>query len=176
MSAADLASTPKLITTTASKKSASSATVRAAAASGVTIKNFAFSPGSVSVHVGDSVSWTNQDDAPHTATASDGSFDTGQLTKGKSGSHTFTKAGTVAYICAIHPNMKGTVVVAAASGSGGSSNGGSNSNGSAAGSTPSATSGGLPHTGFALAPVVLLAALMTGTGSLMRWRLDRHRA
>jgi uncharacterized membrane protein len=76
--------------------------------------------------------------------------------------------------------MKGTVVVAAASGSGGSagsSTPGSGSSSSNSTSTPSATStstGGLPHTGFELAPVILLAALMTGTGSLMRWRLDRR--
>jgi plastocyanin len=88
--------------------------VRAAAATGVTIKNFLFAPRAITVHVGDSVSWTNQDSAPHTATANDGSFDTGQLAKGKSGSHTFTKAGTFAYICSIHPSMKGTVTVAAA--------------------------------------------------------------
>jgi plastocyanin len=146
------------------------ADVHAAASSGVTIKNFAFSPGTTSVSVGDTITWTNQDSAPHTATASDGSFDTGILQKGKSGSHTFTKAGTFAYICSVHPSMKGTVTVAAASG--GSSGGNSPSSTTATPSTTTPDNGSnLPHTGFDLLVVVLLAGLMTGVGTLMRWRL-----
>ncbi len=148
--------------------------VHAAASSGVTIKNFAFSPGTTTVHVGDTITWTNQDSIAHTATASDGSFDTGLLQKGKSGSHTFTKAGTIAYICSVHPSMKGTVVVAAASGGSGSG-AGSGGSGSGTTTTPSATTAAtgsnLPHTGFDLLAVVLLAGFMTGTGTLMRWRL-----
>jgi plastocyanin len=139
------------------------ADVHAAAASGVTIKDFKFLPGTTSVSVGDTITWTNQDVAPHTATANDGSFDTGSLSKGKSGSHTFTKAGSFPYICSIHPSMKGTVTVAAASGGG--------DTGSGAAATPDAnsnTSGGLPQTGLDLLPVVLLASLMMGSGALLR--------
>jgi plastocyanin len=147
------------------------ADVHAAASTGVTIKDFKFGPASSSVNVGDTITWTNQDVAPHTATASDGSFDTGSLSKGKSGSHTFTKAGTFAYICSIHPSMKGTVTVAAASG--GSGGGGSDNTGSAA--TPDTsgtdTGGGLPQTGLNLLVVVLLAGLMSGLGTLIRWRV-----
>jgi plastocyanin len=153
----------------ATAKSAAGTTVTAAAAStGVTIKDFKFGPASVSVKVGDTITWTNQDVAPHTATASDGSFDTGSLSQGKSGSHTFTTAGTFPYICSIHPNMKGTVTVAAASGSAGGGGGDSG------GTTPTpSTSGGdsggsLPQTGLDIAVVVLLAALMMAGGAALR--------
>jgi plastocyanin len=151
-------------------KAATGATVTAAASStGVTMKNFAFNPASSSIHVGDTITWTNQDAIAHTATAKDGSFDTGQLSQGKSGSHTFTQAGTFAYICSIHPNMHGTVVVAAAAG--GTGAGSPSSSGTPA--TPAATpapSGGsnLPHTGLDIAAVVLLAALMMGAGAALR--------
>ncbi|HEX7290611.1 MAG TPA: plastocyanin/azurin family copper-binding protein, partial [Conexibacter sp.] len=57
--------------------------------------------------------WTNADAASHTATADDGSFDTGTLAQGRSGSHAFTSAGTFAYHCTIHPSMHGTVTVVA---------------------------------------------------------------
>ncbi len=77
----------------------------------VTIKNFAYARASITVHVGDSVTWTNQDSAGHSATADDGSFDTGVLSTGKSNTVSFAKAGTFAYHCSVHPNMKGTVVV-----------------------------------------------------------------
>ena len=57
------------------------------------------------------MTWLNQDSAPHTATAEDGSFDTGTLEEGKLKSETFKQAGTYAYICEIHPDMHGTVEV-----------------------------------------------------------------
>ena len=78
-----------------------------------TISDFKFTPGSLTIHVGDTVTWTNNGPTDHTATANDGSFNTGTLKKGQSASHTFTKAGTFAYICSIHPFMKGTIVVEA---------------------------------------------------------------
>jgi plastocyanin len=147
------------------------ADVRAAASSGVTIKDFKYAPASISVNVGDTITWTNQDVAPHTATASDGSFDTGNLAKGQSGSITLSKAGTFPYICSIHPSMKATVTVADAGG--GSSGGGNDGTGSgaAAGDTSGDTSGGLPQTGLNLLVVVLLAGLMTGSGTLLRRRV-----
>lgn len=77
----------------------------------VQIKSFAYSPSSITVKVGDSVTWTNQDSVGHSATADDNSFDTGVLAQGKSGSFTFSKAGTYSYHCTVHPNMKATVVV-----------------------------------------------------------------
>lgn len=80
----------------------------------VTIEGFAFSPSTVTVQVGDSVTWTNQDSTAHTATAGDGSFDTESLGTGESSTITFATAGTYAYACAIHPTMTGSVVVEAA--------------------------------------------------------------
>lgn len=77
----------------------------------VTIQNFAFSPASITVKVGDKVTWTNQDSVGHSATADSGSFDTGVLAQGQSGSITFNKAGTYTYHCSVHPMMKGTVIV-----------------------------------------------------------------
>jgi plastocyanin len=85
-----------------------------AADSSVTIAGFAFAPATVTIQVGDSVTWTNEDSTPHTATAGDGSFDTGQLANGDSEAVTFDTAGTFAYVCSIHPQMTGTVVVEAA--------------------------------------------------------------
>src|SRR5215207_5028355 len=79
----------------------------------VAIRDFAFSPGSTQVRVGDSVAWTNRDQAAHTATAGNGAFDTGLLEEGDSRSIRFTVAGTYRYICTPHPNMTGTVVVRA---------------------------------------------------------------
>lgn len=77
----------------------------------VTIQNYAFSPATITVKVGDTVTWTNNDSAPHSATADDGSFDTGTFSQGQSKSITFKKAGTFTYHCSVHPYMKGTVIV-----------------------------------------------------------------
>ena len=79
----------------------------------VMIQNFAFQPKDITVKAGTKVTWTNMDTAPHTATASDGSFDTGNLTTGQSASVTFTKAGDYAYFCAVHPRMTAMVHVTA---------------------------------------------------------------
>lgn len=77
----------------------------------VMIADFAYEPDPVTVQVGGKVIWQNEDSAPHTATAEDGSFDTGTLDEGKLKSETFKEAGTFAYICTIHPGMTGTVEV-----------------------------------------------------------------
>jgi plastocyanin len=84
----------------------------------VTIQNFAFAPTPLTIPVGTTVVWTNQDTAPHTATNDPGSafsFDTGMLQKGQSGRVTFSAAGSFPYHCNVHPNMHGMVVVTAAS-------------------------------------------------------------
>ncbi|HEX2221386.1 MAG TPA: cupredoxin family copper-binding protein [Candidatus Limnocylindria bacterium] len=80
----------------------------------VSIDNFAFMPANLTVAVGDTVTWTNNDDAPHTATAGNGAFDSGNLDNGQTYSFTFTTAGTFSYICEIHPQMTGTITVQAA--------------------------------------------------------------
>ena len=77
----------------------------------VEIVEFTYQPDPVVVQVGGKVTWQNQDTAPHTATADDGSFDTGVIEKGKLGSETFKEPGTFTYFCEIHPTMHGTVEV-----------------------------------------------------------------
>jgi plastocyanin len=77
----------------------------------VEIVDFAYDPDPVQVETGGKVIWQTMDSAPHTATADDGSFDTGTLEEGKLKSETFKKAGTYTYFCAIHPTMHGTVEV-----------------------------------------------------------------
>lgn len=77
----------------------------------VKIVEFSYEPDPVVVQAGGKVIWQNEDTAPHTATADDGSFDTGTIEKGKLGSATFKEPGTYTYHCEIHPSMHGTVEV-----------------------------------------------------------------
>ena len=77
----------------------------------VEIADFAYDPDPVTVQAGGKVIWLNRDSAPHTATAEDGSFDTGTLEQGKLKSETFKQAGTYAYVCEVHPDMHGVVEV-----------------------------------------------------------------
>lgn len=77
----------------------------------VEIAEFAYSPDPVVVQVGGKVTWKNNDNPPHTATAKDGSFDTGIIKTGKTKSVTFKEVGTFAYYCTVHPFMHGTVEV-----------------------------------------------------------------
>lgn len=80
----------------------------------VAISGFSYSPRTVTVNVGDTVTWTNSDAQAHTATGS--GWNTGDLGNGDSGSITFQTAGTFDYLCGIHPAMTGTVIVRAAGG------------------------------------------------------------
>ena len=159
-----------------------------------TISDFVFTPSTLTVHVGDTVTWTNNGPTAHTATANDGSFDTGTLQKGQSASHTFSRAGTFAYVCSIHPFMHGTVVVlgngSGASGSSGSSSGSgasrsssgtstgsssggaTTSSGTSAGSTGNSSGGSLPNTGSNLLATILTGALLASAGMLLRRRLE----
>jgi plastocyanin len=77
----------------------------------VQIKDFEFAPSKVTIKVGGSVTWTNDGSSAHTVTADDGTFDSGQLQKGKTFSRTFDSTGTFSYHCSIHPSMKAQVVV-----------------------------------------------------------------
>ena len=76
------------------------------------IKNFAFVPASVTIRPGQTVRFIEDDDAPHTVTATDKSYDSGNLNPKDSWNHTFATEGTYTYVCAYHPYMKGTVIVA----------------------------------------------------------------
>jgi amicyanin len=75
----------------------------------VSMKNFAFDPAVLSIKVGDTVIWTNNDSAGHDVSGS--GFKSPIMSNGQSYSYTFTSAGTFDYICAIHPSMKGQVIV-----------------------------------------------------------------
>src|SRR5919201_736867 len=95
----------------------------AAASGSVTIADFSFAPATITINQGDSVTWNNNGPTPHSATANDGSFDTGILKKGQSGSHTFNQAGTFSYYFNPHPFMKASIVVQAAQSGGGDTGG-----------------------------------------------------
>jgi plastocyanin len=100
--------------TSAPATAASSAALPSSAGGGgdaVTIKDFAFTPVSLAVAVGTTVTWTSQDSAGHTVTADDGSFGSDTLATGALFSQTFAKAGTFTYHCKIHPSMTATIVV-----------------------------------------------------------------
>ncbi len=70
-----------------------------------------FVPNNVKVAVGGTVMWKNVDSAAHTATDSNGAFDSSLVSAGKSFKQKFDTAGTYDYVCVVHPWMKGTVVV-----------------------------------------------------------------
>lgn len=81
-------------------------------AASVSIVNFAFSPNVVYLKVGGTVTWTNKDTSPHTATDLGGSFDSGSLATDQTFKRTFATAGTYTYHCTIHSMMaKATIVV-----------------------------------------------------------------
>jgi plastocyanin len=82
----------------------------------VNILNLAFVPQNVTISPGTTVRWTNQDPYPHTATADNGSFNSGTLNQGGTYSFTFNTPGTYGYYCAIHPSMRGTINVVAGGG------------------------------------------------------------
>jgi plastocyanin len=105
-----------------SNSAPSAASTASAAAVAVTIQNFAFTPQTLTVKAGTTVTWTNQDSAPHTVTSADGistsanttSLFNGSVNSGETFSYTFTKAGRYFYLCTIHksqPGMHGEVIV-----------------------------------------------------------------
>lgn len=77
----------------------------------VKIADFKYLPETITVSAGDTVTWRNSDDAPHTATADDETFDTGDLGRGEKDEVTFEKAGSFSYYCRFHAFMNGTVEV-----------------------------------------------------------------
>ena len=82
-----------------------------AAAVTVNIQNFAFDPPEVTAAVGETISWTNADSAPHTATPDDGACDTGNIAQNATAGLVFDAAGTYTYHCNVHPNMTGTITI-----------------------------------------------------------------
>ncbi|KAI8318582.1 copper binding protein, plastocyanin/azurin family [Martensiomyces pterosporus] len=82
-----------------------------AQAAQVVIQNFAYSPGTLTISSGDTVTWINNDQVAHTVTSSSNAFDSGSVGPGESFSYAFTTQGTFQYLCTIHPRMTGTVIV-----------------------------------------------------------------
>jgi plastocyanin len=96
----------------AAQEPATAAANTSAESLAVEIKGFAYNPPTIEVPVGGSVTWTNQDSAPHTATAPDHEIlQSGAIAFGESYTQTFDTAGTYDYHCEFHPNMHGEIVV-----------------------------------------------------------------
>jgi plastocyanin len=169
-----------------------SGTATTAATGAVTIKDFSFGPATITVHAGDTVTWTNQGPTGHSATADGGSFDTGVLAAGHSASETFNSPGSFPYHCSPHPFMTATIRVLASNSSGGSgSNSGSgsgSSSGSGSGSSASpsspatsessavaspkagASSSQLASTGFDALPLTVAGLLLLAAGVAIKGR------
>jgi plastocyanin len=132
-----------------------------AATRNVSIAGFAFSPDPVTIHVGDKVSWTNNDGVVHNATGTAPGFATGQIATGTSKAVTFNVAGTYPYHCTVHPAMTGTVIVLAAS----------------AGGTPDTDMASLDpgRDGTWLSIVLAALGVVMLIGTLVVERLLRHR-
>lgn len=176
--------------------------VFAAASSSVTIVDFDYVPPDVTVNVGDSVTWTNSGDEPHTATADNGSFDTPVLNSGQSASVTLAQPGTFSYFCKLHPPQEfpgftGTVEVVDSSGEAGGGSTGAGDAGAgdtgagdtgavdagageaaaagtgAAGSSGAAGGGGaLPFTGHETAWLALVGAALLTLGGAVQRRSE----
>jgi plastocyanin len=82
-----------------------------AQAQDVQMLDFEFAPPTITIATGGEVTWVNEGQAPHDATADDDSFATELLDPGESESVTFDKPGSYSYICSIHPQMTGTIEV-----------------------------------------------------------------
>jgi amicyanin len=82
-----------------------------AAPNTVQIDNFSFTPPTLTVHPGTTVTWVNKDDVPHTVTSTDKKFQSRALDTDERFSFTFPAAGTYDYFCSVHPHMTGKVIV-----------------------------------------------------------------
>jgi plastocyanin len=154
--------------------------------------SYAYSPSTISISVGDRITWDNTSSATEGHTVTGDGLDSGTIKKGQSYSFTFNKAGTFNYVCEFHPSMKGTVNVTG-SGGGGGSNGGGNSSGggtsgtggdtsgsgseSAAGSSPNAggTDSQLPITGLGVSPLAAVGGILLLLGLILRLPAVRDR-
>ena len=184
--------------TTVSVSRASSSATRS-----VSIIDFEFQPADLTIKTGDTVTWVNNGTADEGHNVVGGELESPTLHTGESYSHTFQTAATIDYICTIHPDMKGTILVvdrstgkapkkdgSGGSGGGGSSGGGSGDSGSSSGSTtsssgsqsesaagsdPTGSSGSLPATGEDLLPPAVVGLALLGAGLGLR-RLGPRRA
>jgi plastocyanin len=102
---------PRAIHAQASSAHAVDSAATSAPSAVVEIKQYAYTPGSLTVAAGTTVVFKNSDTVAHTVTAADKSFDSGNLEAGATWSHAFPTPGSFAYLCAYHTYMKGTIVV-----------------------------------------------------------------
>ena len=77
----------------------------------IVIKNFMFTPNSLTVKAGSAVTWVNRDDEPHSVVSDTGLFRSGAVDTNETFSFKFDKPGTYHFTCAIHPRMVGTIIV-----------------------------------------------------------------
>ena len=77
----------------------------------VKVDNFTFAPETITVTANSTVTWVNSDDVPHVIASTDGLFRSKALDTDDKYSFTFSKPGTYAYFCAVHPKMVGKIVV-----------------------------------------------------------------
>ncbi len=178
-SADDRTARPMLASASAAAKSSSVSIV------GDTFSAFAFSPKSITVHVGDKVRWDNESAAPEGHTVTGDGLDSGTFHDGQDYAFTFSRAGTYNYICALHPSMKGKVKVLGSSGGGGgggsssggggggssgSGSGGSTSSGTSTGSSAGdpGSSGQLPVTGLPLGGLGVAGLGLVALGFVLR--------
>jgi plastocyanin len=101
-------------TSAASATSTTAATTAAADATTISIREFMFAPTAMTVPVGTTVRWKNLDGEPHTVRSVDSTFASNALDQNDSFAFKFDKPGTYRYVCSIHPQMVGTIVVKAA--------------------------------------------------------------
>jgi plastocyanin len=102
--------TPQSTVTTSSVDT----TTTAASSANVAIKDFVYTPSTITVKKGATVTWTNNDSMAHTVTTSSSSpetFDSGSIANGQTFSHVFSAVGTYSYSCSFHASMKATVIV-----------------------------------------------------------------
>lgn len=105
------ATTPATPETTTGGEASGGAPASGAAA--VSMKNIQFVPGDVTVKAGQKITWSNEDSVAHTVTSADDgkTFDSGTVDSGSTFEFTPEKAGTIDYVCLIHPNQKGKITV-----------------------------------------------------------------
>jgi plastocyanin len=151
----------------------------------ILVEDFAFNPATITIQVGDTVTWTNNGDVPHTATSMSGpdSFDV-SLPVGASGAVTFDTPGTYDYICSLHPIMEGTIVVEAAAASPSPTSASAEPTTAASAEPTTAASPSVPDTAAAASstanlPLIvwlglLSTAVMGATLLLLAWRPSRR--
>jgi len=136
-----------------------------AASHSVSMTDFKFTPKTLTISVGDSVTWTNDAQDPHTSTSDSGLWDSGSVSPGQSYTHTFNSAGTFPYHCTFHQSlgMVGTIVVQSAP---------TSARGSTTAGSPLPNTGSSPLTG----PFVILGLLFLVSGAFVLFRLRKRAA